>query len=121
MTTHPSSEALGKAETILRRRSKLPREAPCLHPDCSNSCAYPTGVRGQRRLFCSRECANRFSAQRLSLIKDIQAIDDALSQIGPRTKNAEHLKEVRAQLSWLLARYGGAPHPDNQDRDRPAS
>lgn len=96
---------------LCAHRALYPSDAPCMHPQCSQPCHYPESTRGRRQMFCSSSCAKDYSAQRLSLIRELQYIDTALRQGGTRGNLASQLRSQRAHARWHLARFGGEPTP----------
>lgn len=96
---------------LCAHRALYPSDAPCMHPRCSQRCHYPESTRGRRQMFCSSNCAKDYSAQRLSLIRELQYIDTALEQGGTRGSLASQLRRQRSHARWHLARFGGEPTP----------
>lgn len=80
-----------------------------MNPKCANMCTYPNNTDGRRPLFCSQNCAKRFSETRKRLLRDLAEMDAALAEAPPHARLSSALRQRRAHLSWHLARYGGEP------------
>lgn len=105
-------------DDLLSHRTLYPPVAICLNPGCTNSCSYPIKNKGRRPLFCSKACATTYSAHRVALIRELEFIEVALSEVATWSAAATELRQQRAHASWHLTRYGGAP---NQDADAPGA
>lgn len=65
-------------------------------------------------MFCSPRCTKDYSAQRLSLLREIEYIDHQLTQVSSIHSNiATQLRRQRAHAAWHLARFGGEPSDTN--------
>lgn len=97
-------------DDLLSHRSLYPPIAVCLNPGCTNSCSYPIKNKGRRPLFCSKSCATTYSANRVALLRELEFIETALSEVSTWSSAATELRQQRTHASWHLTRYGGEPN-----------
>lgn len=78
----------------------------CLHPDCTNMCAWPTdSSAGRPQTFCSRNCRQNFERTRMRLRDEIGVLTELCNRGGAPVETRRAIEVGIAQRSWMLRRY----------------
>lgn len=90
-----------------------PVTAPCMNPDCTETCVWSPNTRGPSDYFCSKSCRQYHWRWRRHLLAEQSLLASALADPDLRGRGRVRIRQQLSHLEWVLARFPAITQPES--------